>query len=211
MASLSLEFSPLKDTYTPLKIHANSLSIEARYYAAQEKGKALLTVGGVGGGFDTPARGLYPFIGQELCQEGISTLHLQYRRPTDLATCIQDVLYGIEALSSLEHKHMALIGHSLGGTVVIAAAAQCPSVISVITLATQSYGAIQAAKMLRKQPLLLIHGLKDDNLPPACSEQIYNQVHGPKELIFLPGAGHALDEAANEVKRLCLDWIRSTL
>jgi hypothetical protein len=207
----TLTFSSKENGYTNLTIRLEDVSIKTHYYSAEEKGRALLTVGGVGGGFDTPAQGLYPTLGRDFCKEAISTLHLKYRYATNLVSCIEDVICGIEALALLGHTSIALIGHSLGGAVVLAAAVLRPEVVSIITLATQSYGAIEAAKKLHKQSLLLIHGLDDRILPPICSQEVYHTAQCPKKLYLLPGTGHLLDEVASDVNRICTDWIRHAL
>lgn len=211
MRKPTLIFSSTENGYTDLTVRLEDVSIKTHYYSAEEKGRALLTVGGVGGGFDTPAHGLYPTLGRDFCKEAISTLHLKYRYATNLVSCIEDVICGIEALALLGHNSVALIGHSLGGAVVLAAAVLRPEVVSIITLATQSYGAIEAARKLQKQSLLLIHGLNDHILPPLCSEQVYQMAQCPKKLYLLPGTGHLLDEVASDVSEICMQWIRHTL
>jgi uncharacterized protein len=41
-----------------------------------------------------------------------------------------------------------------------------------------------------KAPVLIIHGAVDDETPPAHSQRVYDALRGPKQLIFVPGAGH---------------------
>ncbi|WP_213158337.1 alpha/beta hydrolase [Parachlamydia sp. AcF125] len=57
----------------------------------------------------------------------------------------------------------------------------------------------------------MIHGLEDKILSPICSEEVYRLARNPKELHLLPGTGHLLDEVADEVKLLCMNWIKTKL
>jgi uncharacterized protein len=95
-------------------------------------------------------------------------------------------------------RRIDLVGHSFGGVVVLQAALAGANLVpTVVTLATQSYGAINAISKLRygRISLLLIHGTEDDVLPLYCSEQIHQLANEPKQLVILRGAGHSLNEA----------------
>jgi dipeptidyl aminopeptidase/acylaminoacyl peptidase len=63
----------------------------------------------------------------------------------------------------------------------------------------------------RRVPILLIHGLADDNIPPQQSEQI--RAHNPTEIVLweVPNAGHcgAVSAAGQEFDTKVLDWFRS--
>jgi hypothetical protein len=175
------------------------------YEAAGAKAGVLL-VGGVGGGFDTPALGLYPRLGEELLRHGLSTLRLKYRHSTDLAESVHDVLAGVDFLVERGLGRVALVGHSLGGAVTIDAGARSPWVVTVVGLAPQSYGTGAVSK-LPPRSLLLIHGMSDTVLPPSCSLSIHERALGKKELELIPGAGHMLDEAAERIFIRVRDWL----
>jgi pimeloyl-ACP methyl ester carboxylesterase len=175
------------------------------YEAIGAKAGALLA-GGVGGGFDTPALGLYPRLGEELLRHGLSTLRLKYRHATDLAESVQDVLAGVEFLVEHGMERVALVGHSFGGAVMIDAGAQSPWVTTVVGLASQSYGT-EAVSELPPRSLLLLHGLSDAVLPPSCSLSIHERARGKKELELIPNAGHALDESSERIFTRVRDWL----
>lgn len=175
------------------------------YESLGAKAGALLA-GGVGGGFDTPALGLYPRLGEELLRHRISTVHLKYRNATDLAEAVHDVLAGVEFLVERGLERVALVGHSFGGAVMIDAGAQSPWVTTVVGLAPQSYGT-EAVSELHPRSLLLVHGLSDAVLPPSCSLSIHERARGRKDLELIPGAGHVLDESAERVFTRVRDWL----
>jgi pimeloyl-ACP methyl ester carboxylesterase len=80
-----------------------------------------------------------------------------------------------------------------------------PHCRGVVTLATQSAGCEQAGE-LGGTPLLLLHGDRDELLPPETS-QVVQMLAGHGEVVLLPGNGHLLSESAAEVHDLLADWV----
>ena len=173
---------------------------------------ATIFVTGVGGDWGTPAEGLYPRLCNSLSREhGFSGLRIRYRHPTDLEEAVFDVLTGITFLKDNEGiRKIGLVGHSFGGAVVLQAAAAASNIVStVVTLATQSYGAIDAIAKLKDSgvSILLIHGTEDNVLPIHCSKQIYRLAPEPKQLVLLRGAGHSLDEDSESIHKQVYEWL----
>ncbi|PWC55943.1 alpha/beta fold hydrolase [Azospirillum sp. TSO22-1] len=184
-------------------------SVEARHYPAAGSVGAVW-VGGVGGGFDTPARGLYPRLCADLTGHGIQSLRVRFRFPTRLDEAVADALAGLDFLAAQGVTRAAVIGHSFGGAVAIRAAAARPGLVrTVVTLATQGYGADVARGLAI--PLLLIHGEADEVLAPECSMYVHRIAREPKALVLMPGAGHCLDETAEAVCREVRDWLTERL
>ncbi len=102
---------------------------------------------------------------------------------------------------------LALVGHSFGGSVVIQAAALDDHVRTVVALATQSYGTAPVEQLGPRCSVLLLHGTADGTVPPSDSEHVYRLAREPKQLILCEGAGHGLDETAEEVHQVVHDWI----
>ncbi len=198
---------PTQAGYHEVRLRTSRGDVDCRYYQAPLARRAVIWVGGVGGGWDTPAQGLYPRLCQELTGAGIASLRVRYRHATELGEAILDVLAGIAYLQHESIEHVALVGHSFGGAVVIQAAAASDAVRTVVTLATQSYGATPAADLAPRCSILLIHGAEDQVLPAHCSLYIHNLAGDPKRLIIYDGARHGLDEAAGEVYQAVRDWL----
>ena len=74
----------------------------------------------------------------------------------------------------------------------------------VVTLSTQSAGCEDGAA-LGETPLLLLHGDRDEILPPHQRGRADAVGHG--ELVILPGAGHLLTEAHDELRERLGTWI----
>lgn len=207
-----VEVGPLQEGYHPVKLLIRSSAyVDCRYYPVTGAKQGAIWVGGVGGGWDTPAKGLYPQLALELMSEAIASLRVRYRYPTRLKESVQDVLAGISYLQDEGIKSIALIGHSFGGAVVIQAAAQSEAVHTVVTLATQAYGTDPAPELATRCSLLLLHGTADPVLPPACSQHVYQLALEPKRLIIYPDAAHGLDEVAEEVHQVVRDWVLEQL
>lgn len=206
-----IDYGNMKNGYYPLKLKTDRGIIHCRFYNVPESNLGAVWVGGVGGDFDTPANDLYPNLSKELMNFNISSLRIQFRNPKNLKECIYDVLTGIGFLNSEKISKIALIGHSLGGAVVIRSAVMSDYVKTVITLATQSYGADEVKNLSNDTSILLIHGSDDSVLSASCSRAIYGIANEPKERIILKGNGHCLDESSDEVKKIVFNWILSKL
>ena len=201
---------PHPDGTLAVEIDTSRGPIPAIFHPHEGSDGAVLCLSGARGGLDGPAGGLYPDLARDLAPRGVSSLRLDYRRPGELAECILDTLAGVSMLKGLGAQRVALVGHSFGGAVVIAAGGLTPTVTAVAALSSQTYGATGAAR-LAPRPLLLIHGEDDTRLPPACSQQIYDWASEPKQLHLYPGAGHSLLECAPELRAMLGEWVVGVL
>ena len=197
---------PQPDNCQLIKLSTNQGEIQGRYYQAEHAKLGAIWVGGISGGWDSPANGLYPQLCQKLRESQVSSLRVRYRYSTILKEALLDTLTGIAFLAQEEVSAIALIGHSFGGAVVIQAAMLSPLVQTVITLASQSHGADLAAYLAPQCSLLLLHGTDDQILSPNCSRYIYAIAQEPKRLILYPGARHSLDEVSDQVSQAICDW-----
>ena len=197
--------------YRSLTLSTSRGHVECRHYEAPGARRAAVWVGGVGGGFDTPASGLYPQLCGELVDAAIASLRVRFRHPTLLDEAVFDVLAGVAYLEETGVDDVALVGHSFGGAVVIRAGARSDAARTVVTLATQGYGAGPVSALSPRCSILLVHGTNDRVLPPHSSEYVHGLAHEPKRLVLYPGAGHGLDEAADEVRELVRSWILEQL
>lgn len=205
------EVGTAREGYAPVRARTSRGDLHFRYYGAPGATRAALWVGGVGGGWDSPAQDLYPTLARELTGSGIASLRVRFRHPGRLEECVLDVLAGLGFLAREGIDGAALIGHSFGGAVVILAAVQAQLVRSVVTLATQSYGAECVEALPEGTSLLLLHGSDDPVLPAYCSEHLAERAHEPKRLVRFEGAGHCLDEVASDVHVTVRDWLLSAL
>lgn len=182
--------------------------IAARLYRpVRPVNAAAIFVGGVGGGFDTPARELYPRVCEELAAEGVTCLRVRFRHSTLLEESIHDVRAGLDFLADEGIERFGLVGHSFGGAVVIGAALDEPRVRLLVTLATQGYGTEEVHRLGPRCALLSVHGTDDEVLAPTNSVYTYERANEPRRLLLLPGARHLLDEAAEEVHGIVLSWL----
>lgn len=178
-----------------------------------EATRAVVMVGGADGGFEGPAEALYPTLAEDFGARGWSSLRLDFRVhqfPNDPAEGLHDLLAGLAWLQGQGYERVGLLGHSFGGAVVIEAGILASHVASVVTLATQTAGAMQVAQ-LAPTPLLLVHGADDIRLSPRCSEILHELAGDPKRLVILEGATHSLRQRREEVRHLVREWFEDTL
>lgn len=210
LAILNIERESV-DSYEFIRIETSRGRIDCRYYRAEDTDKGVIMVGGIGGDFDTPADNLYPRLCEYLRLNGISSLRVQFRHPTDLVDSVIDVLVGLEFLEEEGIRVFGLIGHSFGGAVVVQAAFNDKGVKTVITLSTQSFGINPISSLPESTSVLLIHGKVDETLPPSSSVYAYNLAHEPKKIKLYEDAGHGLAEVSEEVYTEVKDWIIANL
>lgn len=199
----SVNVSPTK-TPSVLLLERGTSSILVRTNGASPTADAVICVGGVGGGFDSPASGLYSALASSL-KKHVQVLDVAFRQPGNLESSIQDLQMAIDYERQLGATHVQLIGHSFGGGVCVSAALLEPSVSSVIALSSQTTGCENVAK-LAPRPILLIHGVFDYINPRFCSEDIYRRANQPKSVRFVP-ATHLLDESSSSVYQLTHNWV----
>ncbi|RXA20477.1 alpha/beta hydrolase [Methanosarcina sp. MSH10X1] len=210
VAILDLKREP-GDSFELVRIDTSRGRIDCHYYRAEQADKGVIMVGGIGGGFDTPAENLYPRLCVDLKKAGISSLRVSFRYPTDLTEAIVDVLVGLGFLKAENIRVFGLIGHSFGGAVVVQAAFNDMGIKTVVTLATQSHGISPISLLPASTSVFLIHGEADETLPPSSSVYAYNLAHEPKKIKIYKNAGHGLKEVSDEVYAEVRNWIMDNL
>jgi len=177
------------------------------WHGPVESDRAVVLLGGAMGGLLGPAHGLYHDLGVALAAQGIATYRVSYRAPNDFGRCVHDALAVADVAARQGARRFVAVGHSFGGAVAVqlgmALGDHCGG---VVTLATQSAGC-EDAHGLAGTPMLLVHGTGDEILPPFASEVVHGLAGGHGELVLLPGAGHLLVEAADELRDRLGVWI----
>lgn len=95
VAILNVNREP-RGSFELIRIDTSRGRIGCHYYRAEKADKGVVMVGGIGGDFDTPARNLYPRLCTDLMENGISSLRVSFRHPTELTEAVIDVLVGFE-------------------------------------------------------------------------------------------------------------------
>lgn len=180
------------------------------WHGTGDEDRAVVACGGAMGGLLGPADGLYHEMGEALLDHGIATLRVGYRRPNDLDACTLDLAAAVQLAAGSGVERAVTMGHSFGGAVAVRAACMLPTAVAgVVTFATQSAGC-EIVEHLNGRPFLLFHGDRDEILP-LWSSQIVAELSGCGELVVLPGAGHLLTQAGDELRRRVLEWVPQVL
>lgn len=167
----------------------------------------VVVMGGGGmGGLLGPAGGLYHDLGLRFARQGIGTIRVGYRRPNDLQRCLLDMAAAADLASRTGATKFVTVGHSFGGAVALQTALVLGEhCAGVVTLSTQSAGCEDGAA-LGSTPLLLLHGDRDEILPPDTSA-VVQAIVGHGDLVILAGTGHLLTEAHDELRDRLGTWI----
>lgn len=189
-----------------LEIYTMSGLLTLLWHGPSDAPDVLVTCGGGMGSLLGPAEGLYHDLGVKLAARGIGTVRVGYRKPNDLPRCVHDVAAAADLAGRRGARRFVTMGHSFGGAVAIQVGAVLGTHCrGVVTLATQSAGC-EVAPELGDTPLLLLHGTSDEILPPETSA-VVQMLAGHGEVVLLPGAGHLLSEAAQEIRERLDVWI----
>jgi len=202
---ISARTRKLEHGQTEVIITTSNGNIRGILHTAEGSG-GIIWVCGALGGLDGPSFGIFRILSEELVNEGLTSLRLDYRFPGDLAPCIADVVAGTYYLGELGVERVSLVGHSFGGAVVIQAGIGSERVKAVVGLSSQTYGAT-GVERLSPKPLLLIHGERDRNLSTDCSRLIYQWAREPKKLVIYEDNGHFLRESHHQLKTLLKRWL----
>ncbi len=199
----------MPDTPTYFEIKNKDGYVECEFYKA-DSDKAVIYMHGVGGGTHGPSNIYHP-LAEDLLKSGISSLLIDCRYDSDLDECISDVLACIEYLDKNFHiGKIGLIGWSFGGAVVLSATAADRRVKTVVTVASQSYGAKDVSQ-IAPRPILIIHGTGDKTLTYECSVDISDRARQPKKLVLFPGADHGISQNKKEMYELVREWFLENL
>jgi hypothetical protein len=206
LGALAREEVRVTDTLRHVEVYTLEGLLTLLWHGDPDAENVVLTCGGAMGGLLGPAQGVYHYLGEQFAAKGIGTIRVGYRKPNHLPKCVHDVVAAADLANRFGARRCVTVGHSFGGAVALQAALvlgeHCRG---VVTLATQSAGCEDAGE-LTGTPIILFHGEHDELLPPETSA-VVQMIAGHGEVVFLPGTGHLLSEAADEVRERLSTWI----
>lgn len=131
-------------------------------------------------------------IGGALAVRGIATLRLDFTRPADAS----DVAAAARFLRERGQAPKLLIGHSLGGAAVLAAAGEIAEAVAVATIAAPADGLAASVHAMRKA-LLLFHAPLDAVVSVDSAAELFVAALHPKSYVSLDDADHHLTRRAD--------------
>ncbi|MFZ9886525.1 MAG: alpha/beta hydrolase [Myxococcota bacterium] len=183
--------------------------VHVRLYDVATPEAGVIFVGGVHGGFSSPAGGLYGQLAEALAARDVLCIHLRFRHSTDLVESVRDVGVALGYLEDRKVPWIGLVGHAFGAAVMVRAAVGMERVRAVVALAPQSHGSEAVGTLGPRARLLVVHGLEDEVLPPRCATHLHERATPPKRLLLFPGAGHELLEVTEQVRDAVLHWLEA--
>ncbi|MGB8330039.1 MAG: alpha/beta fold hydrolase [Polyangiales bacterium] len=145
-------------------------------------------------------------IGAALAERGIATLRFDLTGigdshgdfgGTTFSQPIDDIVAAADALREKFQAPALLIGHSLGGTAVLAAAGRIPEVVGVATIGAR-FEPTHAERIGNlRTALLVFHSPQDEIVGIDNARLIYQAARHPKSFVSLDGADHRLGRASD--------------
>ncbi|MGI8791856.1 MAG: alpha/beta hydrolase [Acidimicrobiales bacterium] len=211
LRSLAIQESDIGPDLRHVEVYTMGGLLSLLWHGESGANGMVITGGGAMGSLLGPAGGLFHDLAVELWSDhGIGTIRVGYRQPNNLEECVLDLCAAADLAVRAGSERFIAMGHSFGGAVAVGAGIALPEYVAgVVTLATQSAGCEQA-ELLHPRPILLFHGDRDELLPVMCSE-VVSELAGGGEVVILPGTGHLLSEAGDEIRSRLRQWIPATL
>ena len=200
-----------KPSYRAVRLYMEEGSVLCYQYDAPNATGGVIWLGGVRGGLDSPASGLFDRLATALVGRRVSSLRIRYRQSTDLESSVEDGLLAIQFLLQSGISRVVLVGYSMGGAVAIEVGASSPDVVKgVAVVATQSYGT-GAANRLSPRPLLIVQGELDEIATVTTATYVYDRAEEPKQLFIIPGADHTFERHGEELRAALEGFVERVL
>jgi putative redox protein len=146
-------------------------------------------------------------ISAALAEKGVATLRFDFTglgesegdfEETTFAHNVDDVVSAANALRDAYAAPALLIGHSRGGTAVLAAAERIPEVVGIATIGAPLRPKHVEERIGRlKKALLVFHSPQDTIVGIDNARLIYQAARHPKSFVSLDGADHLLSRASD--------------
>ncbi len=139
-------------------------------------------------------------ISSALAEKRIATLRFDFTGlgesegefgDTTFAHNVSDIVAAANALREAYRAPALLVGHSLGGSAVLAAASQIPETVGVATIGAPFEPITELIGSMKKA-LVVFHSPQDNVVGIDNAQMIYQAARHPKSFVSLDGADHLL-------------------
>ena len=196
-------------SYRIVQMHGTHGTVGAYHYAAKPPGKAVLYLGCVRDGFESPAFNLYKQVAEDMQARRVSGLRIRLRKPEDLRACLDDVILGMQFLRTQGHGEMALAAYSHAAVPAVHAARTDPAVSALALFSPQFPDSGITKDLPSEGRVLFVHGGRDTAMPLEQARQAYDNIRANKEFITLPLSRHSLDENSSEALLKFRAWLQN--
>ncbi len=179
----------------------------------------------------------YTELSEELGRRGLPSLRFNQRmgeggKQATLTQRIEDLKKMVNFARSLGHERIGLMGSSLGGCVILLFSSLHGGIHALAAWATPSrlesllegegleelagdarkYRLLESVRRVRA-PLLLLHGTKDELVPPHHSCELFEEALPPKVLLWVEGADHRFTQEGGRrtAVEFTAEWLKKKL
>lgn len=198
--------------------HSNGLKLVGVFHAPRaEKSSCIVTCHGLFASKDGPK---YVELAEMAVERGFALFRFDFRGCGESEGVVSSLLDRVleerlrdldAAINALGNRvgDLLLFGSSAGGCIAILRACEDDRVRAVATSAAPvyrvgRYDVLEAVKKLKK-PLLVIHGTRDEVVPPSSAKTLYQAANEPKKLLMVEGGDHVFSDA--KLRRLVLEEV----
>jgi uncharacterized OsmC-like protein/alpha-beta hydrolase superfamily lysophospholipase len=163
------------------------------------------------------------YVSAALAEQGIATLRFDFTglgesegtfEGTSFARDVDDIVAAADALRVHHRAPALLVGHSRGGTAVLAAATRIPEAVGVATIGAPFHSSGVAGALdtdgigQLKKALLVFHSPQDNVVSIDDAREIFVAARHPKSFVSLDGANHLLGRRsdARYVAKVLAAW-----
>jgi len=156
-------------------------------------------------------------IAESLADQGIAVLRLDFSdqgsdsesvTPRSLPTRTADLMAAVDFLREHYQAPRILVGHSAGGTAVLAVAGDVPECDAVATIGAPADATLGEKVAKLRRALLICHGPRDQVVGIDNARLLFEAAKHPKSFVSLDDADHLLTRRADAdyVARVLAAW-----
>lgn len=194
------------ELYVPFLFNTDRGTIETRYYPSHKKHTGIVFLGGEKS-WDSPAKGLYGLLAEELQYQRIPSIRVNYRNPQEVTECVIDGVVAATFLLENGCKDVIIIGHDLGALVATHIATLIPDVKMIAALCPPPEFTSVLSDVPFHTSMRFVFG-KNDLTPQADVRSFVHTNNVPSKIVRVyEKANHNLDEVAFDLFDTLKHWI----
>jgi pimeloyl-ACP methyl ester carboxylesterase len=197
---------PTVRTYKLVALHSKEGKVEGYYYPVRQPNAAVIYLGSVTGGFDTPGVNTFPIMAEDLQHRHVASLRVRLRAPGNAADSMHDCQLAVAYLRSVGYRRIAAVGYGTGAAWAAALAAQEAQISALALLSPILPDAGVLDLIPERCRKLLIHAGRDTGLSSEMVRGMYARMSDPKEFFTFRHSTRSLVENSVDLHLRLRTW-----